>query len=525
MNGNVMAEGINMGRLNGMTVTVGAVIALVGVANPAVAVTPGATPTGVARPASSIHWQACDAHPALDCATVPMPIDWSVPAGPTTPISVVRGKAAKPQQRKGVLIVNPGGPGGSGVDFATDIIENHVMSQSLADNFDVVGFDPRGVARSAQLTCDDAVLNDWVDFYPETEPDYRGMLDHNDRLGRSCVQYSGPLADHADTTSVVRDVDALRQALGEDKISYYGKSYGTQIGQQYAELFGEHLRALALDSNLDHSVGTMGFLVPQNQAFEDSFTDFAAWCRRTPACSLHNRDVLALWDDLYAKATAGKLTRPGSSYALSVAQLREEVLYPFMYDPAGWPELADWLKSLADGTPGSLRAQSQDPGARSELPIWCGDWKWNEVDSFAALSAYRKRSEVVAPHTRLSPFYTQLTGCLGWGGQVNNPQHRLHVTQAPPILMTNSIHDVATPYQWARSVAAQLPTSTLLAYDGTGHGTYRLSSCVRAAVDTYLLTLHTPAPGTHCPAEWPTTGDAGTARPATLPGSPPVRQR
>ncbi|MDT8914107.1 alpha/beta hydrolase [Amycolatopsis sp. PS_44_ISF1] len=511
-----------MRRPTGTTVVVGAALVLAGAATPAVAATPG-TAAAVARPASPIQWQPCEGHPALDCATVPMPIDWSAPAGPATPIAIIRGKAAKPEQRKGVLLVDPGGPGGSGVDFATDIVEDHALSPSLTDAFDVIGFDPRGVSRSAALTCDDVVLNDWVDFYPETGPVYRGLIDHNDRLGRSCRQYSGPLADHADTTSVVRDVDALRQALGEDKISYYGRSYGTQIGEQYAELFGSHLRALALDSVMDHSVDTMGFLAPQNLAFEDSFTDFTAWCGRTAACSLHDRDGLALWDGLYAKAAAGKLNYPGSSYPISVSQLRDTVLF-YLYDPARWAVMADWLKSIADGNPGTTLARSTEPGTRSELPIWCGDWKWDEVDSLAALTSYRELSETVAPHTRLSPLYTQLTECLGWGGRVSNPQHRLHVTQAPPILMTNSVHDVATPYQWARSVAAQLPTSTLLTYDGTGHGDYRLSSCARAAIDTYLITLRTPAPGTHCPAEWPTTGSAGTPRATAQPGSPPARR-
>jgi hypothetical protein len=137
-------------------------------------------------------------------------------------------------------------------------------------------------------------------------------------------------------------------------------------------------------------------------------------------------------------------------------------------------------------------------------PIWCGDWQWSEADSYAALSTYRTQAEAVAPHTRLTPFYGDIPACLGWSGAVNNPQRPLRVPHAPPILMTNSLRDVATPYQWAQNVARQLPTATLLTYDGAGHGNYLLSTCARAAIDAYLLTVRTPAPGTHCPAEWPT---------------------
>ncbi|MBP2328171.1 pimeloyl-ACP methyl ester carboxylesterase [Kibdelosporangium banguiense] len=460
----------------------------------------GAGSSSVARPVSSIDWRPCGEHPALDCATVHMPIDWANPAGQTVPIAVARAKAAKPEQRKGVLMVNPGGPGGSGVDYAFDISENHALSQTLLDNFDIIGFDPRGVSRSAQLKCDDGVLNETWPWQPKSEKDFGEVLAHNDRVAQSCIQHNGALANHVDTTSVVRDMDALRELLGENTISYYGKSYGTQVGQQYAELFGPHLRALVLDSNMDHSAGVADSLVPENLALEQSFTDFAAWCQRTTSCVLHDRDVLVLWDDLYAKATAGKLGW------IKPSDLREKASWA-MYTPVRWPSLAEFLKSAAEGTPTTRSARStntDDDLSKTTQPIWCSDWQWREANSYAALSTYRTQAEAVAPHTRLTPFYGDILACLGWSGAVNNPQRPLRVPHAPPILMTNSLRDVATPYQWAQNVASQLPTATLLTYDGTGHGNYQLSTCARAAIDAYLLTVRTPAPGTHCPAEWPT---------------------
>ncbi|MFD5825945.1 alpha/beta hydrolase [Lentzea sp. NPDC060358] len=467
---------------------------------------------GVARPVSSIDWQPCDGHAALDCATVPMPIDRADPAGATVPIAVARAKAAKPLQRKGVLMVNPGGPGGSGVDFAFRVAEDHEFSQALLDSFDIIGFDPRGVARSAQLRCDAGVLWETWPWDPMSEEDFGGVLAHNDRVARSCQRDNGALADHVDTTSVVRDMDALRELLGEDTISFYGRSYGTLIGQQYAESFGRNLRALVLDSNMDHSAGVADSLVPENLALERSFTEFAAWCRRTPSCVLHDRDVLALWDDLYAKATAGELGWATPKHLRSRASWS-------MYDPERWFGLAEFLESAAEGTGAARSARPDEELATTTQPIWCGDWQWGEADSYAALSTYRAQAEAVAPHTRLTPFYEDVLACLGWTGAVNNPQRPLHVPHAPPILMTNSLHDVATPYEWAQNVARHLPTATLLTYDGTGHGNYLLSTCARAAIDTYLLTVRTPAPGTHCPAEWPTAEPAGT----TYPNTPAVR--
>jgi pimeloyl-ACP methyl ester carboxylesterase len=441
---------------------------------------------------------AREARVSFGCATISVPLDYRQPQGKTISLQLLRIHDSDNHAHTGSLLVNPGGPGGSGVELALGLLGQ--LSDKVLTHFDIIGFDPRGVSRSAQLECDDGVLNETWPWQPKSEKDFGEVLAHNDRVAQSCIQHNGALANHVDTTSVVRDMDALRELLGENTISYYGKSYGTQVGQQYAELFGLHLRALVLDSNMDHSAGVADSLVPENLAFEQSFTDFAAWCQRTTSCVLHDRDVLVFWDDLYAKATRGKLGW------ITPSDLREEASWA-MYTPVRWPSLAEFLKSATEGTPTTRSARSTNPDddlSKTTQPIWCSDWQWREANSYAALSTYRTQAEAVAPHTRLTPFYGDILACLGWSGAVNNPQRPLRVSHAPPILMTNSLRDVATPYQWAQNVASQLPTATLLTYDGTGHGNYRLSTCARAAIDAYLLTVRTPAPGTHCPAEWPT---------------------
>ena len=483
---------------------------LVGLGVVTLGLLPSVTPAAQAAPATAIDWHPCDGQPTVDCATVPVPVDWTRPHGPTTGMAVARLKAAKPAQRKGVLLVNPGGPGGSGVSYVYSIAHNP-RYQALADSFDIVGFDPRGVGASADIQCDSTVLDEPVELVPTTKDQYKALLAHNNRVAKDCAQVNGPLFDHVDTVSVVRDMDFLRQRLGESKISYYGVSYGTQIGQQYLELYGQNLRAIVLDSNMDHSIGATRYEVTASLAFENSFKDFASWCQRTTSCSLHDQDVLRLWDTLYAKAVAGTLTNPTTGKPVSAEALRETA-FNDMYHPASWFGLSDVLKRVSVGNPVAPTAlvATED---NSYQAIWCSDWTWPNIDNFHALTDLRLKSEAVAPHTHLSGFFSDVTNCLGWTGPLNNPQHQLRPKHAPPILMTNGIHDVATPYEWGANVATQLPTATLLTYDGTGHGDYGNSLCARDAIDKYLLTLQLPARGTHCPAEWPTTPPTSTFAP------------
>jgi pimeloyl-ACP methyl ester carboxylesterase len=482
----------------------------VGLGVVALAVLPGTVPPAEATSAT-IAWQPCAGQPTVDCATVQVPVDWSRPHGPTVGMAVARLKAAKPAQRKGVLMVNPGGPDGSGVSYVYGIA--HIPRyQALVDSFDIVGFDPRGVGASEGIRCDSAVLSEPVSLVPTTEADYESLLAHNGRVAADCAKVNGPLFDHVDTLSVVRDMDLLRRSLGEAKISYYGTSYGTQIGQQYLELYGQNLRAIALDSNMDHSIGAVRDQVTSSLAFENALEDFASWCQRTATCSLHDQDVLALWDRLYAKASAGTLTDPSTGQHVWVEVLREDAFLAMYHPDRTWFMLANELKQFDTGSAALAPAAAKpaDLEDNSYQSIWCSDWTWPRIDDFAALTDLRLKSEAVAPHTHLSPFFSDVTDCLGWTGPVSNPQHQLRPHHAPPILMTNGIHDIATPYEWAQHVVQQLPTATLLTYDGTGHGDYTNSLCARDAIDKYLLTLQLPARGTHCAAEWPTIPPAAS---------------
>jgi len=451
---------------------------------------------------SNIAWQTCGTAFQGECATISVPIDWAHPEGEKFDLAIGRVPALEPENRIGVLFLNPGGPGGSGID-AYITKKAFPDSSVLRKRFDLISWDPRGVKRSHPVVCNSDLLGQFPSSYPTTKQAYKDLLAYNDKLGKDCREHTGPLFDHVDTVSTVRDVDAIRAALGEEKINYLAWSYGTQVGQQYAETFPERIRAMTIDSNMDHSItSAFDYMRTATEDFEESFTDFVDWCARTPDCKLHDKDVRAVWQDMHAKAEAGTLIDPQSGTPLDADRLRGTV-FSRMYNPAGWFLLADRLAALANGVASAApKAATEELGTNSYQAIWCEDWKWR-ITSFEELDAYRRVLARLYPATRLAIFWSDVTACLGFPAKVNNPQHRLSISGTPTILMVTGRHDVGTPHEWNIDAQRQIRQSVLLHYDGTGHAQYFHSPCVRDHVDRYLTTLVTPPEDTHCEAEWP----------------------
>jgi pimeloyl-ACP methyl ester carboxylesterase len=443
-------------------------------------------------------------------------VDWKRPWGATLDLALARHLATDPERRIGSLLINPGGPGGSGVGFAFSAPD--AFSPELLERFDIVGFDPRGVGRSNPVMCDEDLVNaQWDAIYPDSASSFAALRKANRALGENCRDLTGPLVDHMDTASVVRDMDAIRAGLGEKRISYYGVSYGTGIGQQYAERYPHRVRAMTLDSNMDHSLGNWAYQKTEVIAMEESYGQFADWCARTPSCALHDQDARALFDSLYKRADAGEIVLPGDPPYTYTPEDLQSLAFGYMYDPATWFEFADVLADLdapEAETPRSLRKRGE-PTEFAYLPVMCQDYDF-DVRSYQTLARYERELARIAPVTRLSSLaWTDLTGCQDWPTEVTNPQHRLQVDGTPPILMTNSRYDVATPHSWGSNAARQIGREAVfLTYDGVGHGDYWLSPCARDAIDTYLLTLKTPRKGTHCPAVWPTEPSVQRQSPA-----------
>jgi pimeloyl-ACP methyl ester carboxylesterase len=464
---------------------------------------------------SRIDWRPCPDAAGVECGTLRVPVDWSRPRGAAIDLALARRKATVPAERIGSVLINPGGPGGEGV---AAIKESQGLSDEVARRFDIVGFDPRGVGLSNPVLCDQAIADEPFPASPASQAEFQQLVDHNRRYGDSCRRLSGPVFDFMDSVSVARDMDAIRAAVGDSKLTYYGVSYGTLLGQMYAELFPGRIRALVLDSNMDHSLSTaLQFMRTEALGFQESFDEFVKWNARTASSPLAGQDARAVFRDLMARAERGELTLPDGT-PISAEELRGNT-FGLLYGPE-WALLAGVYAFLQGGgtsafaLPGKT-ATKADPFQA----VLCQDWRL-PLHGFFELAAYRVLIErTVAPDVRLSPLgETGPLGCVGWPDRTTNPQHALRIRNAPPILMVNSRFDPATPYQWATNAASQSRDLVLLHYDGWGHGAYfKGSACVSGAVDTYLITRRTPPPGTHCPGVEPPAVGAQSNGPVAPP--------
>ncbi|AGZ42213.1 tap domain-containing protein [Actinoplanes friuliensis DSM 7358] len=447
-----------------------------------VLVTVAAGVTAVAPPASArpapIDWRPCAADKDAQCADLTLPVDWSEPSGATFTLAVAR-RAAPESTRIGTLIFGPGGPGDSGVRRV--VTGQSRFSDELRSRFDIVSFDPRGVGGSNPIKCPTkvpapAVLKDQAEF-DATRKANREFWD-------ACRVLTGPVFDHADTGSTVRDLDALRAALGERSLTFHGSSYGTLLGELYAERYPGRVRAMVLESVVDHSQDTRGFLTTQAWALQDSFDAFVAWCDTTEACVLHGEDVRSIWAQQMARADDGTL---GVSAFELAANAHDALRKP------NYPALATFIDGLRDG--GTASPASQRP----VQAVFCADWSL-PVRNYREYQRLLRAAAAEAPDVRLPAATFGLSDCLGWPKPVASPQHVLHVRTRTPLLLINARHDPATGYNWATEVARQLGRhGVLLTYAGAGHGSYG-STCMRSAVDAYLISAALPAPGTVCPA-------------------------
>ncbi|WP_199853797.1 alpha/beta fold hydrolase [Plantactinospora sp. BB1] len=452
----------------------------------------------------TIDWSPCPEDETAQCGVLRVPLDWSHPSGPTIELALARRPATDPGRRIGSMQINPGGPGGSGRLMA--IFGADRFGEEIRSRFDIVGIDPRGVGLSTPIRCSQDLLDQEPSFVMRSQADFDARLAFNARLRADCRARSGPIVDHADMLSVVRDMDHVRAVLGDRQLTFYGLSYGSLNAQQYAELFPDRVRAIVSDSNLDHSLGTTGFLDTQAASAQDSFDEFVRWSDRTPTSPLHGRDVRAFWHRLLDRVDRGEIPSP---FVPDVA-LRPEILIWFVfrafYGPE-WSFLADFLVDLDSGD-----AQPWEPGPElpeeTEYPqvaIFCNDWSL-PVRDYREWARHLRRAERIAPDLRYSPAAAALTAaCLGSPARIANPQHPLRVRDsATPLLVTNALHDPATGYNQALGVTRQLGRDgVLFSYHGWGHGVYGRSECTDDAIERYLIDRTLPARGAGCPAVEP----------------------
>jgi pimeloyl-ACP methyl ester carboxylesterase len=341
--------------------------------------------------------------------------------------------------------------------------------------------------------------------------EFSQLASHVSALGASCLRLTGPLLGHVDTLSVTRDVEALRQALGDGKLNFLGLSYGAEIGTLYAERYPTRIRAMALDGILDHSISTQRVFSEAAAAYEDTFNRFAAWCRRARSCALHGRDVPALFDRLVRRADRRPVPAPQCSTepcrpTVTGAEIRLNSFNTLVTKRAipaiglpGWKGFAIALAAAERGDASAFATHLATTPTDDPFPglaVNCVDYR-RTVTTYSDFAALTRRGLAIAPHTQgASEAWLGVTGCLRWPVPLANPPHRPEIRGAPPILLVSARHDPSTSYVWARRVLRQIPRAVLLTRAGDGHTSSWLGprSRTNSAIARYLITRRMPAP-------------------------------
>ena len=456
--------------------------------------------------AQHLDWQPCDN--GFQCARLLVPFDYARPGGPRFSLPVIRLPATDPAQRVGDLVVNPGGPGGSGVQYALGA-RGEFPSAVLA-RFDIVGFDPRGVAASEPaLSC---MTGPELDTYLSTDemPDNAAQLATVVQQGKfyasRCEQNSRALLPYVGTQNAARDLDVLRAALGQSRLTYLGKSYGTYLGTWYAQLFPHRVRALVLDGAVDPDTTALQADITQAEGFQAAFGSFAAWCLAGSGCPL-GQNAAAQLQALIVRANSRPLSQElGTGQVASGALLLNGVAAA-LYSKSTWPDLKDGLTNAfnGDGTVlvqlANLLLERNPDGTYANLvdantAISCVDRPWPR--SLTAWQAAASAAERAAPLFGPSIVWGNLP-CAYWPVPAA-PLPTIKAAGAPPILVVGTTRDPATPYRWAQALAADLSSGVLLGWNGDGHTAYgEGSACVDTIVNAYLISLKVPRSGIALP--------------------------
>ncbi|MCD0447038.1 alpha/beta hydrolase [Glycomyces sp. A-F 0318] len=464
-----------------------------------------------------VDWGPCDgADPAepVECATIEVPLDYDRPRGEQIEIGLARRQAANPDERLGTIVLGPGGPGGSGVQW---VIDGNTLTGEAAERFDLVGFDPLGVNTSTRVVCDKEAVNAVSYLPPEDEASFQALVDANGALAEDCRERTGELFDHVSNLETVEDLERVRRALGEGRLNYLGYSYGTLIGQQYAEAYPHRIRTMVLDGNLDHSTGSVwGHMAPMTAGFEENFIAFADWCEAEPECALHGEDVESVYADLKAKSRSGELIDPYDGYPLDFQFLTN--LYTFTaHFPQAWPRLAADFAAMRDGARFTGAAAVREEPVLVEnpgFPMRCQDWDW-EVGTYQELESIMEGLAEAYPNVEWSPANSNALTCIGSGIEHVNEHHELDVPRsAPPIVFVGSLHDYVTVHEWSRTAAEQAG-GHLVTYEGYWHGAYGFKTeCVDDAVNAYFVHRAVPEADLSCPnADFPRYGASESAPP------------
>ncbi len=473
--------------------------------------TAAATTTTAA--ATPLDWGDCedpDVATYAECATLAVPLDHADPGGATIELALIRLPATG--ERIGSLLFNPGGPGGSGVDFVAGEVAaiRDRLWPDLIEGFDLVGFDPRGVGGSGALRCvDDADLEAYayLDGTPDTKEE-QSLAAASPALDEACLARYGGTLRFYDTVSAARDMDLIRRALGDDRISYYGASYGTLLGAVYATLYPDRVRAFVLDGAYD-PIGQDAAEITRMQlvSLEAAYERWVTWCEATPGCPFRAADVdrrwLALRAELDRSSVAAADGRSANAAVLDIATVSA------LYERSAWPLLAGALAAAERGDGSELLGLADAYLGRGSDGTWDATQQVNAVISCASGlegTAPADPGVAAAELRRLAPHFggdlrasDLVDPCGGLPVGVTGP---LTYTGTGPILVIGGSNDPVTPMAWAERLTGALGSAaSLLVYSGEGHVAFFDSSCVRDVATGVLLTATSALAAGSCAAD------------------------
>lgn len=468
---------------------------------------PGSEPSSTWEP-EPIEWTESAEWPGTEEGWLEVPIDYSDPDAGTFELYVTRTPAADESARIGSLLVNPGGPGFGGSILGS--AARQIYNQPLLDHFDIIGWDPRGTGRSEPaIDC----IDDYdayyagVDITPDDDAERQEIIDVARDFAEQCAEHNADIIEHIGTNNSARDMDAIRRALGEETISYFGWSYGSELGATWATLFPDTVRAAVLDGAADPNADLTEGSLQQTEGFEGTLTTYLAQCSDDPGCAFHNDgDAEGAFDQLMLKLDAKPIPsepgRPDITRGVALQAVAEA-----MYSESSWPELSAALADAAEGDGvGLLRLYD---AYYQRLP----DGTWDDsLEAFQTIvcmdtadrptveeeDADAERFQEIAP--RFAPNTTGTYFCTFFPESIE-PRVEITGAGAGPIVVCGANGDAATPLASTRKMAETLEDGRLVVIDYDGHTCYGNdpSGCADEIIDDYLVDLVVPDEVTNCP--------------------------
>jgi len=455
-----------------------------------------------------LAWTDCE--DGMQCTTATAPLDWDDPAAGSVDLALVRHPATG--ERIGSLLVNPGGPGGSGYDFVKDSVD-YATDAALQARFDIVGFDPRGVGKSSAVACyDPAQMDQYLYGLTTAERGSDAWIQEQEAsaagFAAACQDKTGALLGEVDTKSAARDLDLLRAVLGDKQLNYLGFSYGTFLGATYAELYPDKVGRLVLDGALDPSTSNFEVTSTQAKGFESALRAYLTDCLAGKDCPFDGTvdDAMATISALLASVDASPITA-SDGRQLGANSLLTAIIYP-LYQATAWSYLSDMFEGVLQGSAdGAMQFADAYNGRNADgtyldnsteafMAINCVDYAYNADP--ASMRAEAAEIETIAPTIGKYMAYGDIS-CAAWPYTFTGERQEIHASGAAPILVVGTTNDPATPYVWAQNLAAQLDSGQLVTYEGEGHTAYNKSnSCVNDAVDNYLIDGTVPATDPMC---------------------------